>query len=485
MKKIRKFSLLVTILGLLTIAMGCSKKSPINTGGGTKVTPPDTVVTPVKSDVAMWLTTADGLTLLSKQNVALKFQDASNSNTTINVDSTVAYQSIDGFGFCLSGGSASLINGLDETRKASLLKELFDTGDGSIGISYIRITIGASDMSSGTFSYDDVAGDTNLDNFSLAKEETDLIPILKKIIAINPNIKILACPWSAPAWMKTNNSFTQGSLKPENFGPYANYFVKYIQGMKAEGITIDAITPQNEPLNAYNTPAMLMVSADENKFIKENLGPAFKAAGITTKIIVYDHNADHPEYATEILADPVTNPYVDGSAFHLYGGSINALGPVHTAYPDKNIYFTEQATFQGDNYGAAMTWHVSNLLVGATRNWSRNVLEWVLATDPNNGPHTNGGCATCLGAVTIGSAVTRNVAYYIIAHASKFVRPGAVRIASDQQNTLLNVAFKNTDGSKVLIVLNTATGDQTFNIKFKGEIVKTTLPAGAVATYTW
>jgi glucosylceramidase len=285
--------------------------------------------------------------------------------------------------------------------------------------------------------------------------------------------------------MKDNNSFHQGSLKYENFGPYANYFVKYIQGMKAEGITIDAITPQNEPLNPDNTPAMKMVSTDENKFIKENLGPAFKTAGITTKIIVYDHNADHPEYATDILADNVTNKFVDGSAFHLYGGNINSIGPVHTAYPDKNLYFTEQATFKGDDYGAAMTWHVSNLIIGATRNWCRNVLEWVLATDPNYGPHTNGGCGTCLGAVTISSSVTRNVAYYIIAHASKFVRPGAVRIASDQQNTLLNVAFKNTDGSKVLIVINTAAGTQTFNLKFNSKIAITTLPAGAVATYRW
>jgi glucosylceramidase len=488
MKKIRKFTLLVTILGLLGMVWGCSKKSPINKGGddgGTTITPPPVVVPPVKTDVSMWLTKADGSALLSRQNIALLFGGSSNQNTTINVDTTTTYQTIDGFGFCLSGGSATLINSLDDTKKAALLKELFSADSTSIGISYIRITIGASDMSSGTFSYDDVSGDTDLNNFSLAREETDLIPILKKIIAINPSIKILACPWSAPAWMKTNNSFTQGSLKPENFGPYANYFVKYIQGMKNEGITIDAITPQNEPLNAYNTPAMLMESVDENKFIKENLGPAFKTAGITTKIIVYDHNADHPEYATDILADPVTNPFVDGSAFHLYGGNINALGPVHDAYPNKNIYFTEQATFQGDNYGAAMTWHVSNLLVGAIRNWSRNVLEWVLATDPSNGPHTNGGCSTCLGAVTISSVVTRNVAYYIIAHASKFVRPGAVRIDSQQQNTLLNVAFKNTDGSKVLIVLNTAANSQIFNIGFNSKVVTTTLPAGAVATYKW
>ncbi|SHN25089.1 glycoside hydrolase family 30 protein [Mucilaginibacter sp. OK098] len=482
MEKIRKYTLMVTIAGLLAFGFGCSKKSPI---GGGETPPPIKPVTPVKTDVSMWVTTADQFQLLNKQNVSLIFSAGSNQNTTINVDTTQTYQTIDGFGFCLSGGSAYLINSLSDAKKTALLRELFATDSTSIGISYIRITIGASDMSAGTFSYDDVAGDVSLQNFSLAKEQTDLIPILQKIIAINPNIKILACPWSAPAWMKDSNSFTGGSLKPAYFDAYANYFVKYIQGMKAAGITIDAITPQNEPLNAYNTPAMLMLSADEGSFIKNNLGPAFKTAGITTKIIVYDHNADHPEYATQILADAAANPSVDGSAFHLYGGSINALSPVHDAYPAKNIYFTEQATFQSDRFGSALAWHISNLIVGATRNWSRNVLEWVLATDANNGPHTAGGCSTCLGAVTISPEITRNVAYYIIAHASKFVRPGAVRIASDQQNTLLNVAFKNTDGSKVLIVINTSTGDQSFNLKFNSKIVTTTLPGGAVATYKW
>lgn len=230
---------------------------------------------------------------------------------------------------------------------------------------------------------------------------------------------------------------------------------------------------------------MLLVSADEATFIKGSLGPAFQTAGIKTKIIVYDHNADHPEYATGILADAAANPYVDGSAFHLYGGSVNAIGPVHDAYPNKNLYFTEQATFAGGSFGGDLAWHVSNLIIGATRNWCRNVLEWNLASDSNFGPHTSGGCSTCLGAVTISAAVTRNVSYYIIAHASKFVRPGAVRIASDQQNTLPNVAFKNTDGSKVLIVLNTSTNNQLFNIRFNSKMVNTNLAGGAVATYIW
>jgi len=426
----------------------------------------------------------DKSALLQQQNISLVFKTATNGNPTINVDTTQTFQTIDGFGFALTGGSAFLINALPDATKTALLHGLFASDSTSIGVSYIRITIGASDMSAAPFSYDDVAGDVNLDHFSLDPEKTDLIPILQKIIAINPNIKILACPWSAPSWMKDNGSFTQGSLKPENFPVYAKYFVKYIQGMKDNGITIDAITPQNEPLNAFNNPAMLMLSADEGSFIKNNLGPAFQAAGIKTKIIVYDHNCDHPEYATSILADNAASAFVDGSAFHLYAGSISALSPVHNAYPTKNIYFTEQATFAGGNFGGDLAWHVSNLIIGATRNWSRNVIEWNLASDPNNGPHTDGGCTTCLGAVTLTSSIQKNVSYYIIAHASKFVRPGAVRIGSDDI-ALPNVAFKNTDGSKVLIVLNSSNAEQTFNIKFNSKIVVTTLAAGAVATYKW
>lgn len=485
MKNIIKFLLILIIGSIVITGYSCSKKSG---GAGESVPPPVvpvTPVTPVKSDVAMWLTQGDQQQLLAKQNVALIFNNRANTNPTINVDDKQTYQSIDGFGFCLTGGSAYLLNSLAEPKKTDLLKELFGTDSTSIGISYIRITIGASDMSAAAFSYDDSNGDVSLTNFSLDKEKTDLIPILQKIIAINPNIKILACPWSAPAWMKDNNSFYGGSLKPENFDVYAKYFVKYIQGMKAAGITIDAVTPQNEPLNAYNEPAMLMLSVDEAKFVRENLGPAFQAANITTKIIVYDHNLDHPEYATAIFADAATSKFVDGAAFHLYGGNINAMGPVHDAYPNKNLYFTEQATFGNGKFADDLNWHVSNLIIGATRNWSRNVLEWNLASDPNYGPHTPRGCNSCLGAVTISSNVTRNVSYYIIAHASKFVRPGAVRIASNQQNNLQTVAFKNTDGTKVLIVLNGGNNTQAFNINYNSEMVNTSLPAGAVATYVW
>ncbi|RYF79493.1 MAG: glucosylceramidase, partial [Chitinophagaceae bacterium] len=291
---------------------------------------------------------------------------------------------------------------------------------------------------------------------------------------------------SAPVWMKTNKSFVGGNLKAEYYTTYSNYLVKYINAMKAEGITIDAITPQNEPLHGGNNPSMVMQAADQATFIRDHLGPAFKAANLATKIIVYDHNADRTDYPITILNDVQAKSFVDGSAFHLYAGNINALSTVHNAHPDKAIYFTEQWVGGPGSFSGDLKWHVENLIIGAPRNWSRNVLEWNLAADANYRPYTNGGCSTCLGALTInGSTVTRNVAYYIIAHASKFVRPGSVRIASSVLSNLPNVAFKNPDGRKVLIVLNNSAVAIPFNIKFNAKTVTTQLNAGSVGTFVW
>jgi len=486
--KIKEFISLTTFSILITFAgLGCSKK-PSATGSDTSSGNIVPTVTPVKTDATMWLTKADQSALLQKQNIGLLFTTTSNTNATIEVDTTQAYQSIDGFGYTLTGGSATLINSLPATDKDNLLKELFLTDSTRIGISYLRISIGASDLSATAFTYDDMSSgqtDQNLTNFSINSEKTDLIPILKKIIALNPAIKILACPWSAPAWMKSNNSLKGGSLSTTNYDVYARYFIKYIQAMKAEGINIDAIAPQNEPLNPNNNPSLVMQATEQAEFIKNYLGPQFKQANISTKIIAYDHNADRTDYPLAVLNDPDANKYVDGSAFHLYGGSISALTPVHDAFPNKNIYFTEQYVGSPSNFSGDLQWHVNNLIIGATRNWSRNVLEWNLAIDPNLGPHTTGGCSNCLGALTIGQSVTRNVAYYIIAHASKFVRPGSVRIASNLTDNLQDVAFKTPDGKKVLIVLNKSTSTQNFNIKFNGKTVGSALPAGAVATYVW
>lgn len=482
--RIVTYGLLIACIGTCLTLSCKSKEEEID-----PIDNPDTTTTTwAKTDVVFWLTKADQSVLLKKQNVGLIFGNPTNQFPTINIDTTTTYQTIDGFGFCMTGGSAYVINHLPSSDRDAIIKELFANDSASIGISYLRVSIGASDLNASVYSYDDMYNnqtDNSLASFSLDKDRLDLIPVLKKALSFNPNIKILGSPWSAPAWMKTNNSSIGGSLKPEYYDAYARYFVKYIQGMQAEGITIDAITPQNEPLNAYNNPSMLMLANEQATFIKNYLGPAFKAANLNTKIIVYDHNCDHPEYATDILNDATARPFVDGSAFHLYAGDISALSQVHSAYPDKNVYFTEQWVGGGSEFAGNLQWHVKNLIIGATSNWSRNVLEWNLASDPTYNPHTSGGCTTCEGALTIGSFVKRNVSYYIIAHASKFVPTGSIRITSDIPTKLPNVAFRTPDGKKVLIVLNESNVIQTFNIGFKGRKVTTTLPSGAVASYVW
>lgn len=479
-----KTSLYSLLLALIWVnGFTCAKTPALNTNQT-----PDTDTLAKNQEVEFWLTKADKSVLLQKQQLKLKFDHINNVYPTIAVDATQTYQTMDGFGFTLTGGSAYLINKLPANQKDALLKELFSTKGNSIGISYLRISIGASDLDARVFTYDDLpAGETDkeLKKFSLAPDKENLIPVLQQILKINPDIKILGSPWTPPVWMKTNNSSIGGHLKLEFYETYAQYFIKYIQGMSAEGIKIDAITIQNEPLNPKNNPSLEMLAAEQANFIKNNLGPAFKAAGIKTKIILYDHNADRPDYPMDILKDADAAQYVDGSAFHLYGGKIEALSQVHDAFPDKNIYFTEQWVGGPGNFAGDLSWHVHNLIIGAARNWSKNVLEWNLAADPEYKPHTDGGCTSCLGALTISNEVTRNVAYYIIAHASKFVRPGAVRIASNLSNNLQNVAFKNTDGKKVLIVLNNAGQTQQFNVQFNGKIFTSTLDKGSVGTYVW
>ncbi|TDO21336.1 glycoside hydrolase family 30 beta sandwich domain-containing protein [Pedobacter duraquae] len=480
-------SLKMLAAGLLTFMLlnyACKKdlRSEDPEVASTTTTTPRAATSPV----SVFLTKGDQSALLAQSTVNFAADAGTNANT-ITVDEGVTYQGIDGFGYTLTGGSASLLNGLGG-NKAAVLNELFGTGNGQIGVSYLRISIGASDLSSSDFTYNQTAGDVNMNNFSIAQENTDLLPILKAILAINPNIKILATPWTAPTWMKVNttgnNGYTGGSLNTAYYDAYARYFVKYIQAMKAQGITIDAITPQNEPLNPYNNPSMVMQANEQVAFINNNLGPQLRNAGLNTKIIAYDHNTDVPSYATTVVGN--AGQYVDGSAFHLYAGTIGTLTDVHNAYPNKNVYFTEQWVGAPSNFAGDLSWHINTLIIGATRNWSRNVLEWNLAADPNNNPHTNGGCSTCLGAITVsGTSISRNVGYYIIAHASKLVRPGAVRINSNIAGSIQNVAFKNSDGSKVLVASNSGNSQASFKVKWGSESFTYTLAAGAVATFKW
>jgi len=447
------------------------------------------VSTPGGGEVSYYLTKGDKTALLEKQP-ALQFREGKPAAEAITIDPSETFQEIDGFGFSLTGGSADLIAALPQAQQDSLIRELFSDDEQAIRINYLRISIGASDLSASTFTYDEVpAGQTDpsLQHFSIGREKESLVPVLKKIIALNPDIKILGSPWTAPTWMKTNGAFKGGSLKKAYYPVYAQYLVKYIKAMQAEGIRLDAITPQNEPLHDGNNPSMYMEAKDQAEFIKTALGPAFKEANLDTKIIVYDHNADRPDYPMEIFADKEASAYVDGAAFHLYGGKIEALSQVHEAFPEKNLYFTEQWVGGPGNFPEDLKWHVSALIIGATRNWSRNVLEWNLAADAEYNPHTpSGGCTTCLGALTIqGNEVTRNVSYYIIGHASKFVPSGSKRIASTNLDGLPNVAFLTPDGHKVLIVVNTGDTAKSFAIVDGNRQLPIRLDGAAAATYTW
>lgn len=482
MNEIRLYLRFVQVTVLTAILLACAKSSDNPT--------PHPDPNPVTNDVDLWLTKADQSVKLEKQTTVLGFGTTYNMYSNIEVDDNQTFQSIDGFGYTLTGGSAQVINLLGAQKKQELLQELFGTGNNAISISYLRISIGASDLDSAPFTYDDMpAGQTdiNLANFSLAPNMTILIPLLKEIITINPSIKIIAAPWSAPVWMKDNNGFIGGSLQPQYYGVYAQYFVKYIQKMRAEGITVNAITPQNEPLHPGNNPSMLMSALQQAEFIKNNLGPAFQSANIATKIVIYDHNCDKPEYPIAVLNDANARSFIDGSAFHLYAGDISALSTVHNSFPDKYIYFTEQFTSSAGSFDGDLKWHLKNVIIGSMRNWSRVALEWNLANNAAFEPHTPGGCSTCKGAITVNTSdnFTRNVGYYIVAHASKFIPAGSVRIASNLNGNLNNAAFKTPSGKKVLIVENDGNTTEMFNIKYNGRWITTSLQGGSIGTYIW
>jgi glucosylceramidase len=440
--------------------------------------------------VNQFVTHGDKSALFQQLATSPSFTSGTNKNPTVELNAASTQQSIDGFGYTLTQGSAYvMMNSLSTAQRSSLLSELFDPVNG-IGISFIRIGIGATDLSTSVYTYNDLATgtDVTMSKFSLAGPDlTYLIPAIKEILAVVPSIKIIATPWSAPAWMKTNNSLSNGSLKPEYYDAYALYFVKYLQAMQAQGISIYAITPQNEPEHCCNNPAMLMTSTEQTNFILK-LAPAIINAGFATKIIAYDHNCDDTQYPISVLTGPA-GQYVDGAAFHLYAGNISALSTVHNA-TGKNVYFTEQFTASGGSFLGDLGWHMQNVMIGGTNNWAKVALEWNLANDPTYGPHTTGGCTTCLGAVTVGSGTyTRNVAYYIVAHMSKFVRPSSVHTTTTSSaSTLFATGFVNSSAngsSKVLVVYNNGQRDQAFNIKYNGQIAVVTLKKKSVGTYVW
>lgn len=451
--------------------------------------------------VALWLTTADRGQLLAQQPGAMPLQPRSAQTgtqtgtpaDTIAIDDERKDQPIDGFGFAMTGGSADLLEAMEPATRHKLLQQLFGRGPGQDGISYLRVSIGASDMSAHVFTYDDMpSGETDptLQHFTLAEDEKSLIPVMKEVLAISPHLQILASPWSAPSWMKTNNDPKAGTLKPEFYPVYAQYFVRYLQGMATHGVPIAAITMQNEPLNPKNTPSMVLEAPQEGAFLRDALGPALRSAGLTQHVVLFDHNCNHPDYPISILNDSKARVFAAGSGFHLYEGEISALSTVHDAFPDKNLYFTEQMVIEEKRNGVLrpVADPVSRVVIGAMRNWSRNVLLWNLAADPSFGPHTgNGGCDMCQGALTIdGNQVTRNIAFYTIAHASRFVPPGSVRVGSTEPDPeLANVAWRTPGGGHVLLVTNTGAAPRSFTVDVGRQQFSAKLDAGSVGTFVW
>ncbi|MCV2356026.1 glycosyl hydrolase [Paucibacter sp. B2R-40] len=450
--------------------------------------------------VSAWVTSADQSRLLARQDdVAFKAKQQA-LDVHIDVDPAQRFQTMVGFGASITDASAWLIQQrMSEAQRKALLSELFGRGPGGIGFDFARLTIGASDFSRAHYSFNDLpAGQTDiaLKGFSIEPNRLDVLPVIKAALAINPGLQVMASPWSAPGWMKSGDSLVKGSLKPEMYGVFSDYLLRYVDAYAAEGVPIFALTLQNEPhFEPDDYPGMRVDPAARAAVIGQHLGPLLakreNEQKRKTKLFDWDHNWDQAESPLAVLADPVARPFVAGVAWHCYAGDVAAQTLVHDAHPDKEVWFTECSGGEwAPEWRKTLPWMMSNLVIGGTRGWAKGVLMWNLALDENYGPHL-GGCKDCRGVVTINSktgAVTRNIEYYALAHASKFVRAGAQRIASTAAVAgLETVAFRNADdGSVALIVSNGSAQAKRFSVAAGGQKnFVYVLPRESVATFTW
>jgi glucosylceramidase len=441
----------------------------------------------LNAQAIQYITKGDKSQLFQKQ--IIQSSKLNSSTITVEVNEQKTLQTMDGFGFALTGGSAALIDALPTNQKNTLLKEIFGNGPDGLGLSYIRISMGASDLDATVFSYCDLPKgetDAELKHFNLSQDTLHLIPIIQAALKINPRLRIMASPWSPPIWMKSNGFSMGGHLLKQYYDSYALYFAKYIKAMKSKGITIHSLTMQNEPEHGGNNPSLLMDAEEQRVFLRDHLGPLLAKENIKTDIFLFDHNADHPNYPISILDDSKAKAYAAGSAFHLYLGNESALSKVHEAHPDKKLYFTEQWTGAKGSFDGDLFWHTEHIVIGTINNWSSAVIEWNLAANAKYEPHTPGGCTECKGAFTIqGVEISRNVSYYIIGHISKFVPAGSKRIESSSSNDLIKTSsFITPNGKKVTIVLN-AGALNNISLKNKQQNYSITLPAGSVSTIVW
>ncbi len=428
-----------------------------------------------------------------REKPSMQFSTPQPSNLTIRLDESRTYQQIDGFGASITDSSAWLLSHkLTATQRSAVLKQLFDTKQG-IGLAILRQPLGSSDFSLADYSYDDMPpgeSDPQLKHFTIDRDRQYIIPVLRDALAVNPQLKIIASPWSPPGWMKTSGSMIGGTLLPSSFAPLARYFVRFVQSYEAAGVPIFAVTPQNEPRNIpADYPGMGMTAEEQATFVREHLGPAFQDAHLKTKIMIFDHNWDMIDFPDLILSDPRATEFSAGTATHCYGGGPEAQTKLRDHFPAKDIWLTECSggEWQKGNLLVAQ----ASLVIETTRNWGKSVVLWNLALDQNHGPHL-GGCTDCRAVVTIDhstspTTVTPTVDFTALAHASKFVAPGALRIDSNssEESPLKHVAFRNLDGSIVLLVLNPATTAITFNFAWQGQSATYALQPGAVVTFHW
>ncbi|MET0580848.1 MAG: glycoside hydrolase family 30 beta sandwich domain-containing protein, partial [Pseudoxanthomonas sp.] len=439
-----------------------------------------------------WVTTADHALALHPVEVRAV---SAGAVAEIEVDAGQRYQRMLGFGASITDSSAWLIQQkMAPDQRAALLQELFGNSGNGIGLSFTRLTIGASDFSRHHYSLDDPphnVADPELRHFTIGPNLADVIPVTRQALSINPQLQVMASPWSAPAWMKDSGSLIKGSLRPEYYGAFARYLLKYVDAYAAQGIPIFALTVQNEPdFEPADYPGMRLNAPARARLIGDHLGPLIAARGKGPLVFDWDHNWDKPQEPLAVLSDPAAGPHVAAVAWHCYGGDTTAQSSVHEAFPDKDAYMTEcsDGTWEPVRSGG-LPLQTRQLIVHATRDWARGVLFWNLALDERGGPHA-GGCDTCIGVVTVDPAsgrVTRNNGYYALAHASRFVRRDAYRIASTATGDGLdNVAFQNSDdGSVVLIVVNSNAGEREFSVAERGLRFGYTLPPKSIATFRW
>jgi glucosylceramidase len=465
----------------------------------------------------VWITTADGTDKLSDLGT-VAFSDAPSTAPTVVVDPSETYQTMTGFGASVTDASASVLYTLPAAQRAQVMASLFSPNGGD-GLDFLRQPIGATDMISGTaaYTYDDLpAGQTDytMAHFSVAHDEAQILPLLREAEKLNPHLQIMATPWSAPAWMKTTGSLDGGRLidTPQIDHAYALYLLDFIEAYRAQGVNVSDITVQNEPQDRNTTtyPGTDMPAWQEAAVI-EDLGPMLKAAHLRTEIFAYDHNwTEDPsditntppdetaainDYPEQVLSTPAAQ-WISGVSFHCYYGDPSAMTAFHEQYPKLKIDETEcsgsESADPADTFSDTLKWHARNLEIGSTRNWSGTVVNWDLALNQDNGPHL-GGCSTCTGVVTVGpgTSVTYNAEYYALGQLSRFVQPGAVRIASTSFGTtgwngeVMDVAFANPDGSTVLVAHNENDSAQAFAVQEGNQRFTYTLPGDSVATFVW